>query len=128
MKLNIAVDNSLREFVEQQATKGGYGSIDEYVQWLIESDRQRLHDQAEEQKLLLEIAHARGDVTDADHARVWEQVREPRLRALREELRVGIEQADRGEFADFTVEDIMREGRELLARRKREGKKDGEAA
>lgn len=67
-------------------------------------------------------------MTDDDHDRVRQQVREPRLRELREMLREGIEQADRGEFVEFTAEDIMREGRELLARRKREGKKDGEAA
>jgi Arc/MetJ-type ribon-helix-helix transcriptional regulator len=128
MKLNIEIDDSLRAFLEQQAVEGGYGSQAQYIQSLIEDDRERLAEQALEQKLLLEIAHANGDVTDDDHDRVRQQVREPRLQELREMLREGIEQADRGEFVEFTVEDIMREGRELLARRKREGKKDGEAA
>ena len=128
MKLNIEIDDSLKAFLEQQAVEGGYGSTENYVMSLIEDDRERLAEQALEQKLLLEIAHANGDVTDDDHVRVRQQVREPRLQELREMLRVGIEQADRGEFVEFTAEDIMREGRELLARRKREEKKDGEAA
>jgi len=127
MKLNIEIDDSLKAFLEQQAVEGGYGSTENYVMSLIEDDRERLAEQALEQKLLLEIAHANGDVTDDDHVRVRQQVREPRLQELREMLRVGIEQADR-EFVEFTAEDIMREGRELLARRKREEKKDGEAA
>src|SRR5258706_7256659 len=128
MKQNIEIDDSLKAFLEQQAVEGGYGSTENYVMSLIEDDRERLAEQALEQKLLLEIAHANGDVTDDDHVRVRQQVREPRLQELREMLRVGIEQADRGEFVEFTAEDIMREGRELLARRKREAKKDGAAA
>lgn len=51
--------------------------------------------------------------------------RETELKAA---LQVGIDQADAGEFVEFTAQDIMREGRELLARRRQEGKKDGEAA
>lgn len=127
MKLNMEIDDSLKAFVEQQAIEGGC-SKEQYVQSLIEDDRERLAEQALEQKLLLEIAHAKGDVTDEDHDRVRRQVSEPRLRELREMLREGIEQADRGEFVEFTAEDIMREGREMLARRKGKGKKDGEAA
>ncbi|MDB5319238.1 MAG: hypothetical protein JWN40_869 [Phycisphaerales bacterium] len=128
MKLNIEIDDSLKAFLEQQAVEGGYGSQAHYIQSLIEDDRERLAEQALEQKLLLEIAHAKGDVTDEDHDRVRRQVSEPRLRELREMLHEGIEQADRGEFVEFTAEDIMREGREMLARRKGKGKKDGEAA
>ncbi len=44
------------------------------------------------------------------------------LEDLRREVRVGIEQADRGEFAEFTAEDIKAEGRRALAAR------DGKAA
>lgn len=38
-----------------------------------------------------------------------------RLEALRAAVKIGCDQLDRGEYADFTAEDIMREGRERLA-------------
>ena len=36
---------------------------------------------------------------------------------LKREIQIGSEQADRGEFVEFTAEDIIREGREILGRR-----------
>lgn len=36
---------------------------------------------------------------------------------LREELAIGLRQLDRGEYSDFTAEDIIREGRERLKER-----------
>lgn len=38
---------------------------------------------------------------------------------LRRKIHVGLDQLDRGEFIDFTAKDIMREGRRILAARKR---------
>ena len=38
---------------------------------------------------------------------------------LRQEVLVGLEQADRGEFVEFTAEDIMAEGRHALEARKK---------
>lgn len=38
---------------------------------------------------------------------------------LRHEISAGLEQADRGEFVEFTAEDIMAEGRRALEARKK---------
>jgi putative addiction module CopG family antidote len=40
---------------------------------------------------------------------------------LRQEAAIGVEQAERGEFAEFTAEDIKAEGRRLLAARDARG-------
>lgn len=47
--------------------------------------------------------------------RVRESIRQAKLGDLRAKVAVGIEQADRGDFAAFTAEDVKREGRERLA-------------
>ena len=44
-----------------------------------------------------------------------EAIRRARLDELRAKLQVGIEQADRGEFVEFTAEDVKAEGRKRLA-------------
>jgi hypothetical protein len=41
-----------------------------------------------------------------DHA--WD------IEELKREIEIGVEQADRGEFVEFTAQDIIREGREIL--------------
>jgi antitoxin ParD1/3/4 len=41
------------------------------------------------------------------------------LEELRREIEIGIEQADRGEFVAFTAEDVIREGREILAQKQK---------
>jgi len=47
--------------------------------------------------------------------RVREAIRAAKLDELRAKVRVGIEQADRGEFVEFTAEDVKAEGRKRLA-------------
>lgn len=42
MKLNIEIDDSLKAFLEEQALEGGYGSQAQYIQSLIEDDREGL--------------------------------------------------------------------------------------
>ena len=41
--LNISLPNSLKEFVDEQVTRRGYASRDEYVRELIRNDSDRLH-------------------------------------------------------------------------------------
>ena len=41
-----------------------------------------------------------------------------KLEMLRRDLEVGIEQADRGEFSDASIEDIKAAGRQRLAEQK----------
>ena len=47
--------------------------------------------------------------------RVREAIRRAKLDELRAKVQVGIEQADRGDFVEFTAEDVKREGRARLA-------------
>lgn len=47
------------------------------------------------------------------------QDRERKLQALREDIRVGIEELNRGEGAPLDINDIMTRGRERLAQRDR---------
>jgi antitoxin ParD1/3/4 len=47
--------------------------------------------------------------------RVREAIRRAKLDELRSKIEVGIEQADRGDFVEFTAEDIKSEGRRRLA-------------
>jgi antitoxin ParD1/3/4 len=50
--------------------------------------------------------------------RVREAIRRAKVDELRSKVRVGIEQADRGDFIEFTAEDVKAEGRRRLAAEK----------
>lgn len=52
------------------------------------------------------------------HLAIHNQFSADEIEELKSELSIGVEQADRGEFADFSAEDITREGRELLRQKK----------
>jgi antitoxin ParD1/3/4 len=47
--------------------------------------------------------------------KVREAIRSHRISELRAKVQVGIEQADRREFVEFTAEDVKAEGRQRLA-------------
>jgi antitoxin ParD1/3/4 len=47
--------------------------------------------------------------------RLREAIRHAKLDELRAKVRVGLDQADRGEFVEFTAEDVKAEGRKRLA-------------
>ena len=47
--------------------------------------------------------------------KVREAIRRGHMEELRNQLRIGTEQADRGEFVEFTAADVMAEGRKRLA-------------
>jgi len=51
--------------------------------------------------------------------RVREAIRSATDDELRAKIRVGIEQADRGDFVEFTADDVIRERRESLAQRQK---------
>ena len=44
-----------------------------------------------------------------------EAIRRGKIDDLRAKVRVGIEQADRGDFVEFTAEDVKSEGRKRLS-------------
>ena len=47
--------------------------------------------------------------------KVREAIREQRISELRSKVQVGVEQANRGEFVEFSAQDIIAEGRRKLA-------------
>jgi antitoxin ParD1/3/4 len=55
------------------------------------------------------------------HVRHVESLTPQDIEELRAEVAIGLAEADRGEFVEFTAEDIKAEGRALLAKRQRKG-------
>ena len=47
--------------------------------------------------------------------KVREAIRRSKIEDLRAKVQAGIEQADRGEFVEFTADDVKSEGRERLS-------------
>lgn len=47
--------------------------------------------------------------------KVREAIREQRISELRSKVQAGVEQANRGEFVEFSAQDIIAEGRRKLA-------------
>ena len=41
--MNVSLPQSLKDFVDEQVTRGGYGTSSEYVRELIRRDSDRLH-------------------------------------------------------------------------------------
>lgn len=41
--MNVSLPESLKDFVDEQVTRGGYGTSSEYVRELIRRDSDRLH-------------------------------------------------------------------------------------
>ena len=68
--MNISLPDALRAFVDEQVTRGRYGSTSEYVRELIRHDR----DRAQLRDLLLEGAASEQD-TEADQ-RFYDALRE----------------------------------------------------
>jgi len=50
--------------------------------------------------------------------KVREAIRREKIAELRAKVQVGIDQADRGEFVEFTAEDVKAEGRKRLLAQK----------
>lgn len=82
--LAIQLPEELKTFVERSVKTGLFSSASDYL------------------VNLLYDAKAQSDAqNDADYRR--------RLKVLRAEISVGIEEADRGDFVEFTAEDVIAE-------------------
>jgi antitoxin ParD1/3/4 len=77
--LNVSLPEAMRQFVEEQAANGGYGTVSEYIQELI---RQAQEQQAEQERLeallLAGLASPASEMTPAD----WEQIRAEAMERL----------------------------------------------
>lgn len=123
--MQINLPDELKAFLDEEAAESGL-PVSELIAALVLRERTRSRAQRKYQDLVDQTIAERGTINDGDHARIEKVVLDELLEPLRRELDVGIAQADRGEFVEFDAEDIMREGRARLARKK--GKTGGEAA
>src|SRR4051812_15184646 len=94
--LTISVPESLKAFVESQVAEGGYPSAGDYIQALIQEAQAR------------KAAHAR------------------RLEELRQEIALGLEEIERGDYKEYDdnslkdlVAEIRVEGQRKLEERRR---------
>jgi antitoxin ParD1/3/4 len=80
--LNISLPESLKTFVEDQVTSGGYSTVSEYVRSLIRDAQERKAREALESKLLAalegEPEEMRGEDWDRLRARVRQRTAEKR--------------------------------------------------
>ena len=87
--MNVSIHPDLQQFIDDQVRAGRYATPEEVIHSA--------------------LAHlASQSVSAADE-----------LEELKREIEVGVEQADRGEFVEFSAEDVIREGRELLNRKQK---------
>ena len=93
--MKLAIRSDLEAFLRQQVKVGRYVDINQALNGA------------------LEVARDQESLTPQDVAE------------LRREVRVGLDAADRGEFAEFNADDIKVAGRALLGRRKNRSSKAG---
>lgn len=79
--MNISLPDTLRNFVEDQVSTGGYGTSSEYVRELIRRDKDRTHLKS----LLIEGARSPivGQADEAYFESLRTRVRSPRKSAVR---------------------------------------------
>jgi antitoxin ParD1/3/4 len=73
--LNISLPESLKAFVEEQVTTGGYSTASEYIRALIREAQGHLGKVELEAKLLAALGSAPAEMTDGDWERLRERVR-----------------------------------------------------
>jgi antitoxin ParD1/3/4 len=73
--MNISLPDTLKEFVDQQISKGKYSSVSEYVRELIRADERRKAEEQLETLLLEGLSSAETALTAAD----WKSIRKEAL-------------------------------------------------
>jgi antitoxin ParD1/3/4 len=78
--MNISLPDSMRQFIEHQVARGGYGTISEYFRELVRQDKKRKAQEQLETLLLEGLSSGEATpMTDQD----WEDIRaEVKRRAL----------------------------------------------
>ena len=77
--MNLTLPDSLRTFVESQATRKGYGSPNDYLEALIREDQRKAENDEIEGKLLEAIQGAPATPVTAE---TWETIKQEGLRRL----------------------------------------------
>ena len=75
--MNISLPESMRDFIEAQITKGGYGTVSEYMRALVrEAQKREEQEKLElEAKLLIALKQEAKEMTDEDWKEIRRQVR-----------------------------------------------------
>jgi antitoxin ParD1/3/4 len=74
--MNIAVPDSLKEFVQQRVAQGGYSSVSEYMRELIRADRKQAARQILESEILRGLNSGESvPMTDDDWNKLRDEVR-----------------------------------------------------
>jgi antitoxin ParD1/3/4 len=89
--MEISLEPELRKFVDEKIKSGEYGSADDVINGALLAMRDR----------------SEGSTEDVEE--------------LRRELAIGVEQADRGKFVEFSATDVINDGREQLKRKQKAG-------
>ena len=89
--MNIVLRPELRKFVKNKISSGEYSSASDMINGALLAMQGR------------------------------EKLSDSELRELREDVRVGVAQADREQFVKFTAADVITQGRRMLKRKKRAG-------
>jgi Arc/MetJ-type ribon-helix-helix transcriptional regulator len=72
--MNAAIPDTLREFVQTRVAEGGYASIDEYIERLVEADLEQSARDRLETELLRGLAGEKVPVTAEDFHRLREEI------------------------------------------------------
>jgi len=76
--MNISLPESMKEFIDEQVRKDGYGTVSEYLRALVRAEQKRQAEQRLYDLLLEGLNSPRSEMTGAD----WEDIR----REVRERL------------------------------------------
>jgi Arc/MetJ-type ribon-helix-helix transcriptional regulator len=122
--LQIKIPDELREFVDAQVSSGVYPSAAEMFSDLLLWHKRHVEDLAMRDRFLSPLLRKTGSVKKEDVERAWKRVQEKRLKELRADVLIGIDQLDRGEYFTYhSVEDcladIKAESKRLLTRKRR---------
>ena len=126
--LNISLPDTMKNFVEEEVTTGGYNTTSEYFRTLVR-DAQERKAKARLESLLLESMNGSdtATMTEADWEEVRREIRERvthrKLQELRQDVRHGFEQIAQGEYTEYNsgkeaADKIIAEGLKRAAERK----------
>ena len=122
--LRITIPDDLKEFVDAQVASEFYPSAAELLRDLLLWHKRRIEDLAQQERFLNSFVKTGARPSRKQIDAAWAKVRAGRLRELREEVRQGIDQLERGESVRYrSVEeclaDIKSESKKLLRQRRR---------
>jgi antitoxin ParD1/3/4 len=125
--INISLPFSMKEFVDEEVSAEGYGTVSEFFRELLREAKRRKEEQQLEKYLLQALNSPVSPITKKD----WEEIkknglaelRKKQIEELRQDLQLGIEDLRAGQSENFATEGkflerIQQGGRKQLAKMK----------